>query len=153
MKTVEYLDEIKKAHPDTDGKPASDYRVAKLLKVAKATVSKYRLHGTCFDDEVAARAGDLLDMPAYIVIIDMHYERAQKKKNTQVMQAWEDIAKKLTGTAAGILLTASLIAPQPVKADQFNITPLPASLNNNNYYAAFNVNMLQCIIYRGLLKL
>ncbi len=111
MKTVDYLDKIKKAHPDTGGNPASDYRTAKLLKVAKATVSKYRIQGTCFNDDVAARAAELLGIPAYVVIIDMHYERAKKKNNIHVINAWKDISKKITTTAAALVIATGAASP------------------------------------------
>ena len=144
MKTLDYIDEIKKKFTVTEGKPVSDYRVAQLLEISKQTVSNYVNRGGTFDDETAIKAGALLDMPGYIVITDMNCERARKKHNPEVTRAWDEIAKKLSGTAAVIMMTTATMLPGQVEASVFNITSFTASFVNNIYYAAFNLPLKLC---------
>jgi len=132
IKATEYIDLIAEANPTDEGKPASDYRVGKLLKLSSSVMSKYRLHGNTFDDVTAARVAELLDMPAEIVIADMHYQRAKKKGNKQVMEAWTEISKKVSGTAAGIMLGITTLLPNQADAAQFNITPVTASFYDSS---------------------
>lgn len=84
MKTVDYMDRVMREK----GIP-SDYALAKVLGVTKQTVSRYRLGITQFDDSVALRVAELLDIEPGIVLIDMHAERT---KNDDVRSVWERVS-------------------------------------------------------------
>lgn len=68
--TIEYLDEIARRYPRRDGSPASDYGLADLLGVSAQAISKYRQGHSRFDESVAIRAAELLEIDPALVLLD-----------------------------------------------------------------------------------
>lgn len=83
MNTLEYMAAVK-ARLGIE----SDYALSKALGVSKQCVSRYAKGHGQFDDEVAARVAEILDMHPGIVVLDMHRERA---KTPQERKIWQDI--------------------------------------------------------------
>lgn len=83
MNTLEYMAALKKRL-----NIESDYALSKALGVSKQAVSRYAKGHGQFDDEVAIRVADLLDMHKGLVLLDMHRERA---KTPQERKVWQDI--------------------------------------------------------------
>lgn len=96
MKTCDYLDAIQKKKSIN-----SDYGLAKVLNITRQTVSRYRAGLGQFDDEVALRVADILEINAGCVLIDMHAERS---KNSDVRSVWEMVS---AGFPALLLLANS----------------------------------------------
>lgn len=85
MNTIEYLAALK-----TRLAIDSDYALAKKLGVTKQTVSRYAKGIGHFDDEVAARVAEILEMHPGLVVLDMHRERAKTPAERSI---WEEIFK------------------------------------------------------------
>ena len=119
MKTViEYIDDLKE-------KNGSDYRTAKLLGVAKETISQIRKRGTVAD-ETAIKMADVLGVDRNEVLISAAIARSEG----EVKKTWENISK-LSGLAASVLIAC--IAMQ-------NVTDIERysnvyDMSNNIHYA------------------
>ena len=101
MKTTkQLLAELARRYPRSDGRPASDYGLAKLLNVSTPTLSRYQKHGRTFDDDVALRVAELLNLEPLKVLAAMQAERA---KNAEVRKVWAAAA----ATLAALAITAS----------------------------------------------
>ena len=79
--TVEYLDAVKAKL----GLP-SDYAAAKALRIAHSAISRYRNGKGSFDDEVAFRVAEILDINPLEVIVSARAERAA---NEEARSRWE----------------------------------------------------------------
>jgi transcriptional regulator with XRE-family HTH domain len=79
--TVDYLDALKAKL----GLP-SDYAAAKLLGVTRSAASRYRTGVSTFDDEVAVRVAELLEINPLEVIFALRAERAA---NEDARTRWE----------------------------------------------------------------
>lgn len=79
--TVDYLDALKAKL----GLP-SDYAAAKLLGVSRAACSRYRTGVSTFDDEVAFKVAELLEINPLEVIVSARAERAA---NEDARSRWE----------------------------------------------------------------
>lgn len=66
----------------------SDAAVAAALLVSRQTVSNYRKGGASFDDDVAARAADILGIHPGTVLLDMYAERT---RDPAIKHIWHDI--------------------------------------------------------------
>lgn len=81
--TVTYLDAIRaKLHI------SSDAALARALGVNRQTVSKYRHYSISMDDDVAARAAELLEIQPATVLLDMYAERT---RDPRIKSIWEQI--------------------------------------------------------------
>jgi len=67
---------------------ASDYAVAKELKISRSAISKYRHGQAGFDDETALKVARVLDIDPAAVAAASHAERA---KTPEVRQMWASI--------------------------------------------------------------
>lgn len=74
--TLSYLERLKAAYP-YQGKPASDYRAAKLLEVNQTVISSYRSGRAKMGDRTAIRLAHLLELPENIVVADIHLDKAE----------------------------------------------------------------------------
>lgn len=120
MKTSNYLDALKARHSLT-----SDYQIAKKLRMTSASISRYRLNKTTFDDSTALLVAELLEIDPLIVIADMN---AIRSKTPETRAVWKELHDRLTGAAAAVLLGFVVImgsAPAPIFADD---------LTTNTYY-------------------
>lgn len=96
MKTViEYIDDLKE-------KNGSDYRTAKLLGVAKETISQIRKRGTVAD-ETAIKMADVLGIDRSEVLIAAAIARSEG----EVKKSWENISR-LSGIAASVAIACIL---------------------------------------------
>ncbi|SFQ18994.1 helix-turn-helix transcriptional regulator [Ralstonia sp. NFACC01] len=71
---------------------ASDYAVAKALRISRSAVSKYRNGQGSFDDETAMRIAEILGIDPAAVAAASHAERA---KSPEVRQMWASIFDRL----------------------------------------------------------
>lgn len=101
MTTIELLDELKSLNNN-----ASDYRIAQILNVNKAAVSKWRNSKGFFEDEVCFRVAELLSMQPEYVVACVHAERS---KTPQARMVWTHLAAAF-GTAAVFVLVVGILA-------------------------------------------
>lgn len=99
--TCDYLDDL--AVMTNTG---SDYAIAKLLNISTSRLSNYRRKRNAFDDEAAFKAAQLLGLDPMIVIAEANAERAHKEETRQF---WRETYKRLTNTAAGVILSLAII--------------------------------------------
>ena len=100
--TIDFLEAIKQRHG-----VSSDYAVSKLLGVTRQSVSHYRRGVNGFEDLVALRVAELLELDPLAVIAARNAERA---KRMDVRKIWEGVARKAFGAAIGLIL-AGFLAP------------------------------------------
>jgi predicted transcriptional regulator len=89
---------------------ASDYAIAKMLGITRSSVSKYRNKLGSFDDSVAIRVANLLEIDPAIVISSMHAERSRMPEERAI---WEGIIERLGGVAAALALGVGLVSAPP----------------------------------------
>ena len=98
--TIEFLDELKRVHA-----LPSDYAAAKLIGAEPNRISNYRTGTSRFDDDMAVRVAELLQIePAYVLAC----VAAERTKSERARRTWEKLAKKLAGAGALLLLLALL---------------------------------------------
>tara|TARA_Y100001951_G_scaffold99206_1_gene100927 strand:- start:1591 stop:1884 length:294 start_codon:yes stop_codon:yes gene_type:complete len=95
-RTVDYVGDLA-ALVRSRGGTGSDYSVAKLLNISGARISNYRRGRYGFDDALAIRAAQILDLSPAEVLANCHAERA---KDDAVRLAWEKVAADYRETAA-----------------------------------------------------
>jgi transcriptional regulator with XRE-family HTH domain len=81
--TVDYLDAIRaklEIHNDS--------ALARALGVSRQTISSYRLKSVSMDDDVAARAAELLGVQPGTVLLDMYTERT---RDPRIKSIWAQI--------------------------------------------------------------
>lgn len=83
----------------------SDYRLAKILGVAKTAVNRYTLHGGGMANDVGLRLADELGLPHAYVVACLSLEREQ---SDQVRPVWRGIIETLG--------RAGQTAPTPARA-------------------------------------
>lgn len=66
----------------------SDYALSKALQVTKQTVSRYAQGKGYFDDAVAVKVAELLQIHPGLVMLDMHRERAKTPAEQSI---WQEI--------------------------------------------------------------
>ncbi len=67
----------------------SDYAVAKLLEIRKQTASRYQTQHAFFNEDIALRVAESLDLPPEYVLVCVAAERT---KITTIKQAWHRAA-------------------------------------------------------------
>jgi plasmid maintenance system antidote protein VapI len=98
MKSInDYMDDLKE-------KNGSDYRTAKLMGIARETISQIRKRGTVADD-TAIKMADVLGVDRNEVLIAAAIARSEG----EVKKTWENISK-LSGVAASVLAACILTA-------------------------------------------
>lgn len=106
--TVELLDALK-----LKTGAASDYALAPILGVTRASVSNWRTGKDTFSDSMAIKVAEMLDLDAGIVLVSINGERA--KTETQKAM-WASMFEKLGGVAAGLVIGLSAVSPSPAQA-------------------------------------
>lgn len=118
MKTVEFLDAVKKRHG-----LVSDYALAKFLGWRTQRVYTYRHTPRELDDEACVQIATALDVPPAYVMACVAAERA---KRADIKKHWLAAARLLkTGTGAAIVaavLATSQIAPARAEASTVRLT-------------------------------
>lgn len=100
--TVQYLDALK-----AKTGAGSDYALAPKLGVTRAAISNYRNGRSFFDDEMCLKVASLLEIKPFIVMADIHAERAKTEPEKSAWRAAsEAFAKLVTITGIGIMLSA-----------------------------------------------
>ncbi|HZT04327.1 MAG TPA: hypothetical protein VFA39_18920 [Steroidobacteraceae bacterium] len=94
--TVEFLDALKAQKGLT-----SDYQLWKALGWKQATMSSYRCGRTAMSGAHAIRIADELTLPRAYVLACMEAER---ENDDQVADVWQELARRLKGAAAIILI-------------------------------------------------
>lgn len=107
--TIEFLDAIKSAYSLT-----SDGQLAKFLGLTRSGISSYRTGRTYLDDNNAIKVAEVLHIYPALVLAVIHAERTKDEVEKQV---WKDLAKRLGGTAAALLLAFAAVPAQDVYAD------------------------------------
>lgn len=109
MKAADWIDRLK-AKREWE----SDYRAAKELGIARATVSKYRSGKTpTFDEETTVIVAKNLGVPVEVLLLDQAVERT---KSDEAREALQRALKRLGGAVAGVVLAAGLASPLPSPA-------------------------------------
>ena len=114
--SIDFIDEIARRYPNDDGSPASDYRIAKLLGITRASVSRFRTGKGSFCDETAIRAAELLGIEPLKVIAAANAERSKDEKTRGFWMRY---------AAATVLFTVGLTGspiPSEASANQ-QLTP------------------------------
>ncbi|CAN4270571.1 Cro/C1-type helix-turn-helix domain [Methylophilaceae bacterium] len=107
--TIDYLNAVKVKTGAT-----SDYALAKKLDISRAAISKYRLNGDSFSDEVAIKVASILQIDPIMVIASTHAARS-KSSDTKAM--WNSLFERLGGMAAALVVGVGLTAsPAPAQA-------------------------------------
>lgn len=104
--TNEFLDAVKAKHG-----LISDYALCKKLEVSSSRIGHYRKNRSVFDDLLAVKVANLLEIDPLYVIAAVHAESAKKESEKKV---WTDILERLGGLAASVVIGLSLSAlPAP----------------------------------------
>lgn len=77
-----------------EGKPDSDYGIAKTIGISPHGVSSYLRGRTIMDDQIAVKASKALDWPIDQVIGCLLLERAKKLENVDLTNTWGDFLKE-----------------------------------------------------------
>lgn len=102
MKTVDYLDSVRRQYT------CSDYKAAQLLGVTKQTVSHYRSGKGTFSEGVAIRAAELLGLDPAEVLIATQAERVKNEEAKRILQ--RAVRQLKRATAAAVLVTLPFLA-------------------------------------------
>lgn len=99
--TPEFMDAVK-----TRLALPSDYALAPVLGITRASVSRFRNGKDAFGDATAMRVAELLGIDPGFVIACAHRERAKTDAERAV---WTAMLEKLGGLAAALLLAPALL--------------------------------------------
>lgn len=105
MNTNYYLDRIAKKLI-SEGGSGSDYALAKAIGITRQAISRYRKGHGGFDDEVAIRVAQILDLPPAQVLVDVMSERTNSPEVRRILR---DLVKQM-GRAAVAVLTLGTMA-------------------------------------------
>ena len=89
----------------------SDYALAPVLNVSRSQISAWRHGKDPMSEKIAEHIADILDTsPAYVLAC----VAADRSKSARTRQAWAEVAKKLAGVSAAVLLIS--LSAQPLDA-------------------------------------
>lgn len=86
LTTIDFLEAIKTRHNVT-----SDYALAKYLGLTRSAISKYRNTKTAFDETMALRVAEALEIDPAYVLACVSFERANC---TEAKEAWQRLAQR-----------------------------------------------------------
>lgn len=125
--TVQYLDAVRKRL-----NLPSDYAAAKALGVTRAAVSAYRNGNSVFNELVAIRAAEILDIDPLEVISAC---KAESAPDARVRKVWENAWGKATGAATTAAIAACILglaaAPSPARSAQVSAESATLYLMSN----------------------
>lgn len=96
-----YIEEIKKNQGIE-----SDYAAAKLLGVSRQALSKYKNKKLTFDGDILFKVSELSGHPVPEILFNI---KASKSKDPEYMKKWARLARQFAGTAAGVILSMSML--------------------------------------------
>lgn len=101
-----FLDRLarKIGDPKDPRRPATDYRLAKVLELTPGAISKIRSRRSTFGNETALKVAALLGEQASYVVACVNYER---ERSVRVRVIWEAIAR---AAAVGAVVVVSSVA-------------------------------------------
>ncbi len=102
----DYLSELKRKNVEQGG-TGTAYAVAKTLNISNARISNYTTGKKLFDDEMCFKTAFVLGLDPAEVIANVNAERA---KTPETAHFWEDVLKKVSGTAAVFMLAVVVLA-------------------------------------------
>jgi len=112
----------------------SDYAVSKLLGVSANRISNYRCGRSKFDDEMAVRVANALDIEPMEVIAAIKLEYCKEKEDAKMAGFWADTLKKTSATLSAAFLTIAMTIPNQAEANSFNITNVMTSFFDLTIY-------------------
>ena len=110
--TIDYLEELK-----TKRNLPSDYAISKLLGVSHTRVSNYRVGRSHFDDEMALKVAELLEIDPAEVLAAMQAERT---KCPQAKEVWKRLSESLAASVLVGLFTVFAPVEQADASTGFN---------------------------------
>ena len=84
----------------------TDYKAAKALGIRQSTITNYRKNNRSMEDELGMKIAKELGIDEGEVLAMLAADRATKPV---IKKAWEEVAKKLMSSAAGIVGTTLLL--------------------------------------------
>jgi len=106
--TIELIDKLKESLG-----VSSDYAVAKALGITTQRMSNYRTGRNNFDNLMVFKVCDILQIDPGETLVRINAERSKRPAEKQ---AWEEILKKITSTAAALVLVLQGLLGSPVDA-------------------------------------
>lgn len=100
--TEGFLDELRHRYS-----AKTDYALHKLLRVSRQSIYRYRDRKGTFDEDVALRVAELLNLDPQMMLTWVVRERS---RHAQAKKHWTQLLARLGGTAAAVLL-AFMLAP------------------------------------------
>lgn len=118
MKTTNnYLDDLKAKHG-----VRSDYALAKKLGVMPGHITTYRKNRSHFDDKMAVRVAELLEIDPAEVLAAMNVERT---KCPAAKAVWERVARSFSAGVMAVFIAVALnLAPAPAQAGMVKNSPI-----------------------------
>lgn len=104
MKTAELID-LARARAGIE----SDYRLAKILSVTRATVSQWRSGTTYPDLLMVFRLAELAELKHVdTVIASLEVDRSNRAARPEQAEAWRQVLEKIGGIAAAVIVSVGL---------------------------------------------
>lgn len=123
--TIEYLDDVKAKYG-----LRSDYALAIKLETGSSGIVNYRKKYSHFNDSMAVRVAELLEIDPAEVLASVNAERT---KCPAAKSAWERVARSFSAGLMAVFIAISLnVAPAPAHAGIVEKAP------NNTYYVKFS---------------
>lgn len=129
MTTNDYLDAVARKFSRENGAPASDYKLADLLRVRVQTIYRYRKEQNRFDEDVAIRVAELLGIDPAIVLLDTAAERT---KCPEAREVWERLSKRVAGGVFAIFLSVLVGFFAPVRDAEASMAATQAAVTYND---------------------
>lgn len=109
MRTTDYLAAVR-----AKVGARSDYALIPVLGITRQTMTNYRQGRTGFDDRIALRVAELLEIDPARILADMQAERATSE---QVRAIWQRIASGIAAAlAVGAFGLSAVAVPAPSQA-------------------------------------
>ena len=106
MRTLEYLDEVKKTCGLT-----SDYQLAKLLELETSNITMYRKSRRVMDDYVATKVAQILKISDMELIAQANAEREKDEAKRAYWEAKAETARDVRGAENGLVARSGIEPP------------------------------------------
>lgn len=140
--TNDFLDGIMQKHGLT-----TDYQLHKLLGVTKQTIYRYRANRGSFDEDVAIRAANLLEIDPMYVLACVAGERT---RHESARELWLKFAEKMKPAAVLAVVAFALMQFASGGTLDFSLLDqaalLPVALAGNTHYAHSVVALVAALL-------